>query len=581
MYYDENAIYEVENESEEDLYHHGILGQKWGHRNGPPYPLHASAHSPSEKSAGYKKSLGGGRNTGLYERNRTKSSGKSRVSNANKSSGRITKQGSSTKRKGLTDRQKKIARNVAIGAGIAAATAGGIYLYKSGKGKAALAAGKKFASNMKTAQGRFDNRQATRRAITSIKGGAHKLKNKAATGIKNAPGSAKNAIVNGTAKPRKYLSNLKTAQGRFDNRQATRKAITNIKGNAHKLKNRAVTGAGNAAKNAKIGAKNAVINAKTNVVTAGSNVKNNAQKALAQEKKYANMIKTTAGRDSIARQQKMLESQIAGKVSRLEKMRANGNANPNAIKNLSKELKANRKELSKLNSLTKYASSKDKVTAAAKNIGERASTAKTVAGHNARLAKNIAANRIKDTAKMTKNKVVNTASKMKTKSEINNTLRNFAKTEEEIRKARNGKIKKAAIMGTAAVAGAAAGGAAEMAIRNSKKNKVNKQSGMLNKKERTNKWDNAKITIPSNVSATTKKVMQDFNNMTDQEFKNKYSGSKSLYAYRVEKYGDPYMNSPYAKAGKKLNKSKVTKAYKNYLYKSPAAKAGINKRKNK
>lgn len=39
------------------LYHHGILGQKWGVRNGPPYPLGASDHSASEKRAGWKKSL--------------------------------------------------------------------------------------------------------------------------------------------------------------------------------------------------------------------------------------------------------------------------------------------------------------------------------------------------------------------------------------------------------------------------------------------------------------------------------------------------------------------------------------------
>ena len=40
-----------------ELSHHGILGQKWGKRNGPPYPLDAGDHSTSEKKAGWKKSL--------------------------------------------------------------------------------------------------------------------------------------------------------------------------------------------------------------------------------------------------------------------------------------------------------------------------------------------------------------------------------------------------------------------------------------------------------------------------------------------------------------------------------------------
>lgn len=31
------------------LVHHGIMGQKWGHRNGPPYPLSPSDHSASER----------------------------------------------------------------------------------------------------------------------------------------------------------------------------------------------------------------------------------------------------------------------------------------------------------------------------------------------------------------------------------------------------------------------------------------------------------------------------------------------------------------------------------------------------
>ena len=40
-----------------DLYHHGILGQKWGRKNGPPYPLDGSDHSAAEKKAGWRKSL--------------------------------------------------------------------------------------------------------------------------------------------------------------------------------------------------------------------------------------------------------------------------------------------------------------------------------------------------------------------------------------------------------------------------------------------------------------------------------------------------------------------------------------------
>ena len=42
---------------EYELYHHGILGQRWGQRNGPPYPLSGSQHSAYEKKKGWQKSL--------------------------------------------------------------------------------------------------------------------------------------------------------------------------------------------------------------------------------------------------------------------------------------------------------------------------------------------------------------------------------------------------------------------------------------------------------------------------------------------------------------------------------------------
>jgi len=36
------------------IYHHGILGQKWGDRNGPPYPLGGGAYSKTEQKEIYK-----------------------------------------------------------------------------------------------------------------------------------------------------------------------------------------------------------------------------------------------------------------------------------------------------------------------------------------------------------------------------------------------------------------------------------------------------------------------------------------------------------------------------------------------
>ena len=50
-------IYYGNNDWRDYLAHHGILGQRWGKRNGPPYPLSYGSHSASEKKAGWRNSL--------------------------------------------------------------------------------------------------------------------------------------------------------------------------------------------------------------------------------------------------------------------------------------------------------------------------------------------------------------------------------------------------------------------------------------------------------------------------------------------------------------------------------------------
>lgn len=61
-------------------------------------------------------------------------------------------------------------------------------------------------------------------------------------------------------------------------------------------------------------------------------------------------------------------------------------------------------------------------------------------------------------------------------------------------------------------------------------------------------------------SATTKRVKNDYNNLSNKEFMKKYQTTKNRYRKRVNKYGDPYMNSPLAKMGKELAKKKNAKA---------------------
>lgn len=67
-----------------------------------------------------------------------------------------------------------------------------------------------------------------------------------------------------------------------------------------------------------------------------------------------------------------------------------------------------------------------------------------------------------------------------------------------------------------------------------------------------------KMKAEASDSSVTKKVKEDYNRLSDQEFMNKYSASKESYRKKVNKYGDPYKNSPKAqKAQKRLEKKKA------------------------
>ena len=90
----------------DELYHHGIKGQRWGRRNGPPYPLSPQTHAAVVRSAG--RGNYGGRTRPVAQR-------RGRVGGLSEEEARRAK-------------RKKIIRNVAIGAGTAAALAGAGYL---------------------------------------------------------------------------------------------------------------------------------------------------------------------------------------------------------------------------------------------------------------------------------------------------------------------------------------------------------------------------------------------------------------------------------------------------------------------
>lgn len=118
-----------------ELYHHGVKGQSWGKRNGPPYPLY-------RKSAYYKKT---GKRPPGYTGDKK---GKSDDGGPNKSGkiGWLPNENAkgNTDTQSEAERKAKLKRRILIGAGIAAGVAGGaligrkLYQAKAAQGAAGV-----------------------------------------------------------------------------------------------------------------------------------------------------------------------------------------------------------------------------------------------------------------------------------------------------------------------------------------------------------------------------------------------------------------------------------------------------------
>ena len=77
-------------------------------------------------------------------------------------------------------------------------------------------------------------------------------------------------------------------------------------------------------------------------------------------------------------------------------------------------------------------------------------------------------------------------------------------------------------------------------------------------------------------SSVTKKVKKDLSQMTSQQFRKKHQVSNTRYMKRVDRYGDPYMNSPLAKLGKRIE-AEAKKNAERYIKKAEKNKNKRNK----
>ena len=192
---------------------------------------------------------------------------------------------------------------------------------------------------------------------------------------------------------------------------------------------------------------------------------------------------------------------------------------------------------------------KGAVAGATKRIGTAAGSAKRLAGSKVGDVKRIGVSTTNELAKRGSTAV---GKARKVTTGLN-----------EIRKDR--RPLEAAAIGAAAVGAAAAGRKAAKTINKS----VEKKNAALK---------NTKMTASKSDSAVTKRVKNDWNTMTNEEFMAKYHVTRDVYKKRVDKYGDPYAhtkNSGAYKAAKAYSNSALGKA----TYKMATSMYGKKKKK--
>ena len=101
----------LRNSMSDELYHHGIKGQQWGKRNGPPYPLDEEDHSKNEIKENYKSSINDSGENDDKENTKTK----------------LTEEEQQRAIMMLQEIEYKKAKKVAAVLGLSLATAAGMY----------------------------------------------------------------------------------------------------------------------------------------------------------------------------------------------------------------------------------------------------------------------------------------------------------------------------------------------------------------------------------------------------------------------------------------------------------------------